>query len=193
MLDPIMGSVQYEIRTNRFECSAKGSCADMPSSRTVKRETAFFGINPVLDAINLRILRLLSDDPRISIKTLAASIGMSSPAVAERVQRLHEHGVIVGHRLELDHRQLGLQVIAYVRVRPMPGELQRVATLAKETPEVVECHRVTGEDCFIMKVLVARVEDLEAVLDEFLKHGITTSSIVQSTPVELRRPPLPGR
>ena len=164
----------------------------MPSSRNAKRETTFFGVNPVLDAINLRILHLLSDDPRMSIKGLAASIGMSSPAVAERVQRLQEHGVIQGHRLELDHRQLGLQVIAYVRVRPMPGELQRVAALARETPEVVECHRVTGEDCFIMKVLVARVEDLEAVLDEFLKHGNTTSSIVQSTPVALRPPPLPA-
>jgi Lrp/AsnC family leucine-responsive transcriptional regulator len=193
MLAPIEGSVQYEIRIDRFECSRKGGCGDMPSSMTAKRETTFYGVNPMLDAVNLRILRLLADDPRMSIKTLAGTIGMSGPAVAERVQRLHEQGVIQGHRLALDHRQLGLQVIAYVRVRPMPGELQRVAALAQETPEVVECHRVTGEDCFIMKVLVARVEDLEAVLDEFLKHGVTTSSIVQSTPVELRRPPLPGR
>jgi len=177
--------------SKRFECSRKGKHPDMPSSKTAKRRTTFFGVNPLLDTVNLRILHLLSDDPRMSIKALAASIGMSGPAVAERVQRLHEQGVIQGHRLELDHRQLGLQVIAYVRVRPMPGELQRIAALAKETPEVVECHRVTGEDCFIMKVLVAQVEDLEAVLDEFLKHGNTTSSIVQSTPVALRRPPLP--
>jgi Lrp/AsnC family leucine-responsive transcriptional regulator len=163
----------------------------MPSSRATKRETTFFGLNPVLDAVNLRILRALSDDPRMSIKALAAAIGMSSPAVAERVQRLHEHGVIQGQRLELDHRQLGLHVIAYVRVKPMPGELHRIAALARDTQEVVECHRVTGEDCFIMKVLVARIEDLEGVLDEFLKHGNTTSSIVQSTPVALRRAPLP--
>lgn len=163
----------------------------MPSSKAAKREIAFVGANPVLDTTNLRILRALSADPRMSIKALAASIGMSGPATAERVQRLHEQGVIQAHRLELDHRQLGLQVIAYVRVRPMPGELQRVAALARETQEVVECHRVTGDDCFIMKVLVARVEDLEVVLDEFLKHGNTTSSIVQSTPVALRGPPLP--
>jgi Lrp/AsnC family leucine-responsive transcriptional regulator len=164
----------------------------MPSQKTAKRATAFFGVSPLLDQINLRILRLLNDDARLSTKALAAAVGMSAPAVAERLQRLHEQGVIRGHRLELDQRQLGLQVTAYVRVRPLPGELQRVAELARDTPEVVECHRVTGEDCFIMKVLVARVEDLEAVLDEFLKHGNTTSAIVQSTPVALRAPPLPA-
>jgi Lrp/AsnC family leucine-responsive transcriptional regulator len=75
----------------------------------------------------------------------------------------------------------------------MPGELQNVAALAVATAEVIECHRVTGEDCFIMKVLVARIEDLEAVLDDFLRLGNTTSSIVQSTPVPLRSAPFPER
>ncbi len=163
----------------------------MPFPKNEKRKTSFFGVNPILDAVNLRILHLLNADPRMSIKVLAASVDMSAPAIAERLRRLHEHGVIRGHRLELDHRQLGLQVIAYVRVRPLPGELQTVAALARATPEVVECHRVTGEDCYIMKVLVARVEDLEAVLDDFLQYGNTTSAIVQSTPVALRPPPLP--
>jgi Lrp/AsnC family transcriptional regulator, leucine-responsive regulatory protein len=165
----------------------------MPSTKQPKRTTAFFATNPVLDATNLRILRQASANPRISVKALAAEIGMSGPAAAERLQRLHEAGVITGQRLELDPRQLGLHVTAYVRVRPMPGELQNVAALAVATPEVIECHRVTGEDCFIMKVLVARIEDLEAVLDDFLKLGNTTSSIVQSTPVPLRSAPFPER
>jgi len=165
----------------------------MPSAKQPKRTTAFFAANPVLDATNLRILRQVSANPRISVKALAAEIGMSGPAAAERLQRLHEAGVITGQRLEVDPRQLGLQVTAYVRVRPMPGELQNVAALAVATPEVIECHRVTGEDCFIMKVLVARIEDLEAVLDDFLRLGNTTSSIVQSTPVPLRSAPFPER
>lgn len=163
----------------------------MASREKERRRISFSDVAPILDSTNLEILRRLIESPRTSIKALAADIGMSAPAVAERIQRLHEHGVIRGDRLELDHRQIGLPVAAYVRVRPMPGELQRVAALAHDTPEVVECHRVTGEDCFIMKVVVARVEALEAVLDEFLRYATTTSSIVQSTPVALRAPPLP--
>ena len=165
----------------------------MPSLKTPKRQTTFFAANPLLDATNLKLLRLLSDNPRSSVKALAADIAMSGPAVAERLQRLYDANIITGQRLEIDPKQLGLHVTAYVRVRPMPGALPQVAALAQTTPEVVECHRVTGEDCFIMKVLVARIEDLEAVLDEFLTLGNTTSSIVQSTPVALRAAPLPVR
>ena len=165
----------------------------MPSLKQAKRQTTFFATAPLLDATNLRLLKLLSSNPRISVKALAAEIGMSGPAVAERVQRLYDANIITGQRLEIDPKQLGLHVTAYVRVRPMPGALPDVAALAQATPEVVECHRVTGEDCFIMKVLVARIEDLEVVLDEFLKLGNTTSSIVQSTPVALRAAPLPLR
>jgi Lrp/AsnC family leucine-responsive transcriptional regulator len=176
-----------------FEYPVQGKTHLMPSLNQAKRKTTFFATNPLLDATNLRLLKLLSSNPRSSVKALAAEIGMSGPAVAERVQRLYDANIITGQRLEIDPRQLGLHVTAYVRVRPMPGALPDVAALAQATPEVVECHRVTGEDCFIMKVLVARIEDLEVVLDEFLKLGNTTSSIVQSTPVALRAAPLPAR
>jgi Lrp/AsnC family leucine-responsive transcriptional regulator len=147
--------------------------------------------NPILDATNLEILRRLIDEPRLAMSELARRVGMSAPAVAERVQRMQEAGVIRGARLDVDQAALGLGITAFVRVRPMPGQLQEISELARKTPEIVECHRVTGEDCFIMKVLVGRVELLEAVLDEILKYGNTTSSIVQSTPVPLRAPPLP--
>ena len=147
--------------------------------------------DPILDATNLEILRLLIDDPRLAMSELGRRIGMSAPAVTERVQRMQDAGVVRGARLDVDQSALGLGITAFVRVRPMPGALQNIADLARATPEIVECHRVTGEDCFIMKVLVGRVELLEAVLDEILKYGNTTSSIVQSTPVPLRPAPLP--
>jgi Lrp/AsnC family leucine-responsive transcriptional regulator len=153
---------------------------------------SFDNVSPLLDATNLDILRLLFDDPRLAMSELARRIGMSAPAVTERVQRMQDAGVIRGARLDVDHAALGLGITAFVRVRPMPGQLQNVSELARKTPEIIECHRVTGEDCFIMKVLVGRVELLEAVLDEILKYGNTTSSIVQSTPVPTRAPPLPG-
>jgi len=152
---------------------------------------SFDNVSGVLDATNLEILDALIADPRIAMSSLARRVGMSAPAVTERVQRMQDAGVIRGARLEVDQSALGLGITAFVRVRPMPGQLQNIAELARETPEIVECHRITGEDCFIMKVFVGRVELLEAVLDEILKYGNTTSSIVQSTPVPLRPPPLP--
>ena len=152
---------------------------------------SFDNVSAVLDATNLEILDALIADPRIAMSSLARRVGMSAPAVTERVQRMQDAGVIRGARLDVDPSALGLGITAFVRVRPMPGQLQNIAELARETPEIVECHRITGEDCFIMKVFVGRVELLEAVLDEILKYGNTTSSIVQSTPVPLRPPPLP--
>ena len=159
--------------------------------RKIERNS-FDNVSAVLDATNVRILDALLDVPRLAMSELARRIGMSAPAVTERVQRMQDAGVIRGARLDVDQAALGLGITAFVRVRPMPGQLPAIAELAKSTPEIVECHRVTGEDCFIMKVLVGRVELLEAVLDEILKYGSTTSSIVQSTPVPLRAPPLPG-
>lgn len=152
---------------------------------------SFDNSSELLDATNVAILRVLLDDPRLPTSELARRVGMSAPAVSERVQRLHEGGVIRGARLDVDPAALGLGISAYVRVRPMPGQLQRITELVKTIPEIIECHRVTGEDCFIMKVVVGRVELLEGVLDELLRYGNTTSSIVQSTPVSLRAPPLP--
>ncbi len=160
----------------------------------MQRKTArnsFDNTSAILDATNLKILKALIEDPRLAMSSLARRVGMSAPAVTERVQRMQDAGVIRGARLDVDQTALGLGITAFVRVRPMPGQLQNIAELARQTPEIVECHRVTGEDCFIMKVLVGRVELLEAVLDEILRFGNTTSSIVQSTPVPLRPAPLP--
>jgi Lrp/AsnC family leucine-responsive transcriptional regulator len=143
------------------------------------------------DPRNLEIMALLLGDPRIGTSELARRVGMSAPAVRERVLRLEEAGVIAGYRLELDPAALGYPVCAFVRVRPAPGQLPKVAELARRLPQVVECHRVTGEDCFVMKVFLPGIDQLDEVLDQFLAHGQTTTSIVQSTPVPPRALPLP--
>jgi Lrp/AsnC family transcriptional regulator, leucine-responsive regulatory protein len=148
-------------------------------------------LKTAIDPVNVRLLDQLRRNPRISMSELARRLDMSSPAVTDRVQRLEDNGVITGYRLELDPRALGWPVAAFVRIRPGPGQLNRIADLARETPEVVECHRITGEDCFLMKVYVAEIDKLEEVLDRFLMYGQTTSSIVQSSPVPPRPLPLP--
>lgn len=145
----------------------------------------------MLDPVNVRLLRALADDPRLSMSALARTVGMSAPAVTERIQRLEWAGVIRGYRLDVDPSALGLPVTAWVRVRPGSGQLPTVAQLARRLTAVVECHRVTGEDCFLMKMYVADLAELERVLDQFLRYGQTTSSLVVSSPVEPRRPPLP--
>ena len=144
-----------------------------------------------LDPVNLRLLDELSRNPRITMSELARRLSMSSPAVTDRVQRLEAGGIITGYRVDLDPRALGWPVAAFVRIRPGPGQLTRIAELAQRTPEVVECHRITGEDCFLMKVYVTEIDKLEDVLDRFLMYGQTTSSIVQSSPVPARPLPLP--
>lgn len=146
----------------------------------------------LLDARNVELLRLLDGDPRASVSELARRIGMSAPAVKERLTRLEEAGVILGYRLGLSAKALGWPITAFIRVRPMAGQLPRIIELAESIPQVVECHRITGEDCFILKVHLDALENMDQILDRFLAYGQTTTSIVQSTPVPLRTPPLPG-
>jgi|SRR2546429_449715 len=145
----------------------------------------------LLDDVNRRLLRELHDNPRITMSALARRVGMSSPAVTERVGRLERAGVIAGYRMDVDPAALGLPVAAFVRVRPSAGQLPRIAELAGTLDQVSECHRITGEDCFLMKVHAPTIADLEAVLDQFLLYGQTVSSIVVSSPVPPRPLPVP--
>jgi Lrp/AsnC family leucine-responsive transcriptional regulator len=97
-------------------------------------------------------------------------------------------GVITGFTVRLDPAALGLGIGAYIRIRPAMGELQRVAQLVADIPEIIECDRVTGEDCFVAKVLVPRIDDLERVIDKLLPYAQTDTSIIQSSPVRRRQP-----
>jgi Lrp/AsnC family leucine-responsive transcriptional regulator len=144
----------------------------------------------LLDPVNLRVLDELVSDGRIAMAELGRRVGLSAPAVAERVQRLERAGVIAGYRAELDPRALGFSVSAIVRIHPAPGQLQRIPEVARETPEVAECHRITGDDCYLLRLHLRSIDDLEDVLDRFTPYGLTTTSIVHSTPVPRRGPPL---
>jgi Lrp/AsnC family transcriptional regulator, leucine-responsive regulatory protein len=147
----------------------------------------------LLDEVNLQLLAELEDSPRLPMAELARRVGMSSPAVTERVQRLERAGVIAGYRLDVDPAAVGLPVTAFVRIRPLPGSLPKIAELAANLPQVTECYRITGEDCFLLKVHAPAIDQLEESLDRFLTYGNTTTSIVVSTPVPTRPPPLPAR
>jgi Lrp/AsnC family transcriptional regulator, leucine-responsive regulatory protein len=144
-----------------------------------------------LDDVNRQLLRELQANPRITMSALARRVGMSAPAVTERVQRLERSGVIVGYRVDIDPAALGMPVAAYARIRPVPGQLPKIAALAKRMPVISECHRITGEDCFLVKVHAPTIDALEQVLDRFLVHGNTVTSIVVASPVPPRALPVP--
>ena len=144
----------------------------------------------VLDATNRRLLAELQADARLSLAELGRRVGLSSPAVAERLHRLEQEGVILGYHARLDPKALGYALSAVIRVRPAPRQLHQVARVAVDTPEVVDCRRITGEDCYVMTAHVRSVEHLEEVIDRFAAYGQTTTSIVQSSPVPPRGLPM---
>ena len=151
-----------------------------------------FNSSVAFDDVNVAILCELRSEPRLSTSELARRVAMSAPAVKERLQRLEETGVITGYRIEIDPASVGLPVTAFTRVRPVPGALPKIAKLAADTPEVTECYRITGEDCFLIKLHAPAIEALEGIVDRFLAFGTTTTAIVVSTPVPARQPPLPA-
>jgi Lrp/AsnC family leucine-responsive transcriptional regulator len=144
-----------------------------------------------LDETNRLLLRELHADPRIAMSALARKVGMSAPAVTERVQRMQRAGVITGFSMLVDPAALGLPVAAFVRVRPAARQLSKISALAESLDQVTECHRITGEDCFLIKVHAGTIPELEATLDKFLMFGQTVSSIVVTTPVPPRPLPIP--
>jgi Lrp/AsnC family transcriptional regulator, leucine-responsive regulatory protein len=136
-----------------------------------------------LDNTNRRLLEALQGDARLSLAELGRRVGLTAPAVAERLARLEETGVIRGYHADVDPRALGLELSVVLRIRPAARMIAKVAELARATPEVTECHRVTGEDCFVMRLHVRDVLHLEELIDSFVLYGQTTTSIIQSSPV----------
>ena len=146
--------------------------------------------NGSVDAVDVKLLRALTVDARTSTAELARSVGLSPPSVAERIKRLEEAGVIEGYSARISAKALGLPLAAWLRIRPIPGQLKKVAEILQGLPEVVACDRITGDDCFIARVCVRSIEDLERVIDDIIPYAMTNTSIVQSSPVERRVPPL---
>lgn len=144
--------------------------------------------NGSLDATDLKLLKMLAADARVSIAELARVVGLSSPSTSERIRRLEEAGVIEGYTVKINPKAVGLPLAAWLRIRPIPGQLQKVADILRDIPEIVECDRITGEDCFIARAHVESVEALERLIDQLIPYSMTNTSIIQSSPVSRRLP-----
>ena len=146
--------------------------------------------NSGLDEIDQALIGLLTNNARLSTAELARSVGLSAPSVAERLRRLEEDGVVKGYTVELDPKALGYTLTAIVRIRPLPGQLHAVERLLVESPEVVECDKVTGEDCFVARYLLRSIEELDPILERIAQRAQTSTSIVKASPVKRRLPPV---
>ena len=146
----------------------------------------------LLDAVDRSIVEALAADARLSLKELAARAGLSSPSCSERLRRLEERGVLAGYSAEVALEALGYPLQAIVRVRPLPGMLHIVEKLIQETPEITECDKVTGDDCFICRMAVRGMGDLDRILDKISEKSQTNTSLIESTPVKRRLPPFVG-
>ncbi len=138
----------------------------------------------LLDDVGWRILQELQQDARLSYAELGRRVGLTLPAVAERVRRLEEAGVIVGYRARVNRAKLGLPITAFIRVATTSEKHgTRLVAMAKELPEVLECHRVTGDDSYVLKVAVTSVLHLEKTISKIQPYGQPTTSIILSSPV----------
>ncbi|HEY1742412.1 MAG TPA: Lrp/AsnC family transcriptional regulator [Granulicella sp.] len=143
----------------------------------------------MVDDTDQQILRVLLSDSRISLKDLAQQVGLSSPSVAERLRRLDERGVIRAFTIEVNPQALGYQLQAIVRIRALPGKLLLVQKLIGEIPEIVECDKVTGDDCFVARLFVQSIEQLDKILDRITDKAETSTAIVKAQTVRRRPPP----
>ncbi|PKA42342.1 Lrp/AsnC family transcriptional regulator [Rhizobium sullae] len=142
-----------------------------------------------LDPTDIAIIEALQENGRIAISELGRKIGLSQPATSERVKRLEERGIIVGYGARIDPASLGLGMMAVVRLRTTHEHIRACLKQFSEMPQVIEVLRLTGEDCFLLKVLVPSPGELETIVDSIARFGAVTTSLV----LRSERPKLIGR
>jgi Lrp/AsnC family leucine-responsive transcriptional regulator len=140
----------------------------------------------LLDATGWQILCAMQEDARISYSELGRRIGLSLPAVAERVRRLEDAGIITGYRAQVDTAKLGYPIMAFIRMSLTRDRDPQVSAIVRDMPEILECHRITGSDCFVMRAVVSSVSHLETLIDRLSVYGELVTSIVLSSPVTTR-------
>ena len=140
----------------------------------------------MIDEIDWKILKELQINARMSFAELGRRVGLTTPAVIERIRKMEDAAIITGYRVEIDTAKVGLPITAFIRMSITGVDYSHIIEVVSESSEVLECHRGTGNDSFIMKVAVADVGHLQTLIDKLTPYGITTTSIVLSSPVKSR-------
>jgi Lrp/AsnC family leucine-responsive transcriptional regulator len=142
--------------------------------------------NKLLDEIGVQILRALQENARISFSELGRNVGLSSPAVAERVHKLEESGYIKGYRTVVDQGKMGLPLVAFISLKASADKLAEVDEMIGAISEVVEGYHLSGSDDILLKVVVSSMSHLESIINHISSFGETSTSIVLSSPVSSR-------
>ena len=140
-----------------------------------------------MDGIDHALVAALQEDARVSYAELGRTVGLSAPAVAERMRRLETSGIVTGYHASIDLKKAGYGIVGFVRLTSAPDLAPQLERLATDTDEVLEFHRVTGTEGYVMKLAVTSIEHLERIVVKFLPYGQTTTSIVLSSPVTWRK------
>ena len=147
-------------------------------------------MNSLFDDVDRAIIACLVEDARMSLKTLSGRIGLTSPSTAERLRRLEERGIVEGYAAKVNLNAIGYGLQALTRVRPLPGLLKKVEKYLQALPACIECDKVTGEDCFVARLAVRDIAELDVLLDGLAEMAQCNTSIVKSSPVRRRLPGL---
>ncbi len=139
-----------------------------------------------LDGTDRKLIELLYENARTPIAELARAVGMTAPSVNERLKRLEDNGVIDGYRIEVNPVALGYSLMSIVRMRQHPGKHKQLEALINSIPEFVECDKVTGDDCYIARLYLKNISDLDPILDRVAEIADTSTAIVKSTPIKRR-------
>ena len=138
---------------------------------------------PALDPTDIAIIEVMQENGRIAISELGRRIGLSQPATSERVKRLEDKGIISGYGARIDAAAIGLGMMAVIRLRTTHEHIRACLKLFSEMPHIMEVLRLTGEDCFLLKVLVPTPAELETIVDTIARYGaVTTSLVLRSEP-----------
>lgn len=139
-----------------------------------------------MDITDHKIIDILQQDGRISMKDLGKIVGLTSPAVSERVKRLEESGIIEGYKAVVNPDALGRVIKAFIHISLPSNMYKAFIEDARHDPRIVECHHITGDDCSVLKVIVKDMYELEEVIDSIKKIGSTKTSVILSTPIQAK-------
>ncbi|WP_038835101.1 Lrp/AsnC family transcriptional regulator [Yersinia pseudotuberculosis] len=143
-----------------------------------------------MDKIDEQLIAILIENARTSLKDLSQKVNLSSPSTSERLRRLEEQNIILNYTLGLDQKAFGYNLQAIVRVKPVANMLDAVEKMIKDTPECIECDKITGDDCFLSRLSIRSMGQLDTIVDRWSEQAETYTSIVKTTPITRRFPPL---
>jgi Lrp/AsnC family leucine-responsive transcriptional regulator len=168
-----------------WPCIRQGNLLELPSGTWFSMEIAFM---MKMDEKDRLIVRLLREDARMPVSELSKRVGLSGPSTGDRMRRLEANGIISRFTVDLDLEALGYPLQAIVRIKPRPGNMHVVEDMIMNEPGFVDCDKVTGEDCFVTRLVLRSIAELDPVLLPFHDRAETNTAIIKSSPLRSRIP-----